>query len=140
MRAQRATAHTQMSVAECAHTFQAAVSQARGLRSQMGGLVSKMTGSDQSGFFTPSSDGPFAGLDNDEPDFAVGCNIPKLTNSSRGAALTVHMYVWDRQAHRELEFVSPHGMIGGGSSSKLVGKVVRSFVHADPSLEVTSHP
>ncbi len=135
MKAKRATARTQMSVKECADAFQMAVAKARGIRSQIGGLIAKTAGNANSGFFTPRDDSPFSSVDTDKPAFIVGCNIPKMFNSSQGAALTIHMYVWDRGSHRELEFSSPHSLLGGGSSAKLIRKILDSFRQADPQLQ-----
>jgi len=129
-----------MSMRDCGETFKAAVSQGRGIRSHMGGVMAKMTGNDASGFFTPSDNSPFAALDDDKPSFMIGCNIPKFTNSAHGAANTIHMYVWDRGSHRDVEFASPHSMMGGASSAKLVRKVITSFQQADPNLAVLSAP
>ena len=133
-----ASVQTSLSVQECGRTFQEAVSRGRGIGSHMGGLVSKMSGNDNSGFFTPQDDGPFSALDADKPTFMVGCNIPKFVNSASGNAATIHMYVWDRGAHREVEFFSPHGMMGGGSASKLIAKVIAGFRQADPNLAVAA--
>lgn len=140
MGSKRAAARTEMSVQECAQVFQAAVTKGRGIRSHIGGMAAKVAGSDESGFFTPRDDGPFAALDTDPPAFTIGCNIPKMTNSAAGACNTIHMYVWDRGNHREVEFYSPHGMLGGGSSAKLVRKAISRFQEADPKLDVAALP
>jgi hypothetical protein len=136
MKGKTAEVRTGMSVQDCGAAFQVAVSQGRGLRSHMGGFVSKVTGNDQSGFFTPTDNSPFSALDADKPTFMVGCNIPKLTNSAQGNATSIHMYVWDRGTHRDVQFFSPHGMLGGGASSKIVNKVLARFREADPKLAV----
>ena len=140
MAAKSATARTSMTVPQCGEAFRMAVAQARGMSSHVGGLVAKVSGNDNSGFFTPSDNSPFSSLDSDKPTFMVGCNIPKMFNSSQGNAATIHMYVWDRGEHRDVEFTSPHGMMGGGSAAKLVRKMIASFQQTDSTLSVTAAP
>jgi hypothetical protein len=140
MGAKSATASSNMSVEDCGQAFQMAVSRSRGIRSQMGGLVSKVAGHDNSGFFTPTDNSPFSAVDSNKPTFMVGCNIPKFTNSAGGNVATIHMYVWDKGTHRDIEFYSPHGLMGGGSAAKLVRKILAGFQQSDPNLSVTAAP
>ena len=111
---------TRMSVKECANAFQAAAAQSRGASAKLGEIAARMKGNDNSGFFTPTNDSPFSGLDDDRPDFSVGVWIGKFVNGANGAGTAVHMYVWDRGDHREVHIISPHGLTGGGKSQRLV--------------------
>lgn len=45
-------------------------------------------------FFRPT-DGPFATLDDDPPQFAIGAHIPTFSGTN-GGLVTLHMYLWDR--------------------------------------------
>jgi hypothetical protein len=50
-------------------------------------------------YFTPHDTSPFAALDDDRPNFAVGVNVPKFVGTGGGFA-TLHMYVWERRGKR----------------------------------------
>lgn len=67
---------TTMTTTECADVFREAVRRSRGLGAMIGEFAAKVAGNDQSGFFTPSFDSPFAGIDG-TPDLAVGVHIGK---------------------------------------------------------------
>ncbi|WP_431927152.1 hypothetical protein [Micromonospora wenchangensis] len=103
----------------------------------LGGFAAKLNGKDQSGFFTPSDDSPFASLDDDKPDFSVGVLIPKFNAGAQGNAAALHMYVWDRSDRREVMFVSPHGFGGGMHSGRLVDRAVRTLQQADSTASIT---
>ncbi|HUC14472.1 MAG TPA: hypothetical protein VMS00_08470, partial [Acidimicrobiales bacterium] len=98
---------TKLTTKECAEVFRQAAESARGLGAKMAGLGVKITGHDESGFFTPKFDSPFAALDG-VPDFAVGVHILKFAGGAKGAGTTVHMYVDEGGEHRNVQIVSPH--------------------------------
>lgn len=123
---------TTLSVKECAQVFREGAARARGIGSMMGGIAAKVAGNDQSGFFTPHNDSPFASLDEDVPDFTVGVMVPKFSAGAKGNVTALHMYVWDRGATRNVTLYSPHGIGGGLHANKLVSKVSDTFRAADP--------
>jgi hypothetical protein len=132
MGSKQARLSTTLTVKQCAEVFRQGASQARGIGSMIGGLAAKAAGNDQSGFFTPSSNSPFAALDDDPPVFSVGALIPKFSAGAQGNGTAIHMYVWDRGATRLVHLLSPHGLGGGMHASKLVTKVGAAFEAADP--------
>jgi hypothetical protein len=127
--------HTALSVSDCAAVFEAMMSKSG---SRLGGFVASMKGINNSGFFTPTNDSPFASLDDDKPTFTVGCSVPKFVGGGDGRVATLHMYVWDRQERREVQFYAPHGIAGGAAAAKLVRKVLERFRQLDPSADVVS--
>jgi hypothetical protein len=129
---------TTLTVKECADVFRTGAAQARGIGSVLGGMGAKLTGKDNSGFFTPTNDSPFASLDDDPPDFMVGVFVPKFAAGAQGNGTAVHMYVWDRGTTRAVELYSPHGMGGGMHARKLVTKVTDAFTDADPACRVSA--
>ena len=67
----------------------------------------------------------------------MGVLIPKFNAGAQGNAGALHMYVWDRDSHREVHLISPHGFGGGGHSGRLVDRAVEGFRLSDPSSHVT---
>ena len=127
---------TRLSTKECADVFRQAARSARGLGARSGEFAAKVMGKDQSGFFTPSFDSPFAGVDG-VPDFAVGVHVGKFVGGGTGAGTTIHMYVDEAQNNRRVQIVSPHGLTGGARSRRFVLKFLKAFQEADPNLSLT---
>jgi hypothetical protein len=127
---------TAMSTKQCADLFRQAAGNARGLGAVVSELSAKAMGNDQSGFFTPTFDSPFAGIDG-IPDFAVGVYIGKMLNGASGAGTAVHMYVDEDGDHRSVQIVSPHTMMGGMRSAKFARKFLEAFQAADPNLRIS---
>ncbi|MFG1808381.1 hypothetical protein [Streptomyces sp. NPDC049040] len=138
MGSKQASLSTTLTVKQCAEVFREGASQARGIGSMLGGIAAKVAGNDQSGFFTPTDNSPFAALDDDPPAFSVGALIPKFSAGAQGNGTAIHMYVWDRGATRAVELFSPHGIGGGMHASKLVTKVGAAFEAADPRCRRTA--
>jgi hypothetical protein len=126
---------TNMTTKECADLFRQAAQSSRGLGAMIGEFAAKVAGNDQSGFFTPNFDSPFAGIDG-VPDLAVGVHIGKWMNGASGSGTTMHMYVDDGGAHRSVQIVSPHTLTGGMRAAKFVRKFFDLFRAADPNLQV----
>lgn len=132
---------TTYSVKQCGELFQKAVREAQGVGSQVGRLAAKLMGNDNSGFYTPRDESPFSELNDDPPTFVVGAFIPKLQGGALGNGTHVHMYVWDRGSHRDVEFYSPHGFGGGMHASKLVKSCIATFgaaTQASPAQQVSA--
>lgn len=128
---------TAMSVKECADAFRLAASQARGMGAKLGEAAARFRGQTSGGFFTPTSDSPFAAVDG-VPDFAIGVHIGKMLNGAAGAGTTVHMYVDDRGGRREVQIVSPHSLGGGMRSERFVERFRAAFEASDPSLRAVA--
>jgi hypothetical protein len=133
MGSKTADVSTTLSVKDCAAIFEAMMSRSG---SRLGGFAASIRGIDNSGFFTPQNDSPFAHLDDDRPAFTVGCSVPKFLGGGDGRVATLHMYVWDREERREVRFYSPHGLGGGPAAAKLVRKALERFTQLDPSADV----
>jgi hypothetical protein len=89
------------------------------------------------GYYRPHGD-EFSVLDDDLATFEIGVHLPTFSGTN-GGGVTLHMYVWDRGDHREVQLVTPHGVISGASKSK---RRLRQFVEAiqqhDPALAVAA--
>lgn len=138
MGSKQAQLNTGLTVKQCAEVFRIGAKDARGIGSMIGGMGAKLTGKDQSGFFTPTDNSPFASLDDDPPEFRVGVFVPKFGAGAQGNGTAVHMYVWDRGTARTVELYSPHGIGGGMHARKLVTKITEAFTDADPRVRVTA--
>src|SRR4051794_33001295 len=103
---------TQLSTADCSTVFRHAAANARGATARIAETAAKAMGNDQSGFFTPTFDSPFAAIDG-TPDFAVGVHVAKLLNGAMGAGTTIHMYVDEAGGRRGVQIISPHTLTGG---------------------------
>jgi hypothetical protein len=127
---------TALSIAQCADVFRQAAASARGAGAAIGEFAAKLRGNDNSGFFTPTFDSPFAAVDG-VPDFAVGVFIGKLIGGGDGAGTAVHMYVDENGDRRDVQIVSPHTLTGSLRSARLARKILDAFRVADPRLVVT---
>ncbi|GAA2700078.1 hypothetical protein GCM10010348_34010 [Streptomyces anthocyanicus] len=138
MGSKQAQLNTTLTLKQCAEVFRVGVQKARGVGSMLGGAGAKLTGNDQSGYFTPTNDSPFASLDDDPPDFMVGVFVPKFAGGGTGNGTAVHMYVWDRGSSRSVELYAPHSLAGGMHARKLITKVAQAFTDADPKVQVAA--
>jgi hypothetical protein len=138
MGSKQAQLNTTLTLKQCAEAFRVGAQKARGVGSMLGGAAAKVMGNDQSGYFTPTNDSPFASLDDNPPDFTVGVFVPKFGGGGTGNGTAVHMYVWDRGTTRSVELYAPHGLTGGMHARKLVDRVSEAFTEADPGVRVTA--
>jgi hypothetical protein len=129
---------TNLTIQECASIFRDAAESARGPKAKFSEFAAKVAGNGEAvGFYTPKFDSPFAAVDG-IPDFAVGINILKFAGGAQGNATPVHMYVDDRNSHREVQLVSRHGLTGGGRSARLTSIFFEQFKQRDGQLTVTN--
>lgn len=127
---------TSLTTKQCADLFRQAAGNAHGLGAKVAELSAKAMGNDQSGYFTPKFDSPFAALDG-TPDFAVGIFMGKMLAGASGAGTAVHMYVDEDGDHRSVQIVSPHTLTGGMRSARLARKFLEAFESADANLKIT---
>lgn len=128
---------TSLTIQQCGHLFRETGDKVNGLKGKlMGGMASVMGNGEATGFYTPSFDSPFAGIDG-APDFAVGVNIMKFNGGGQGNGTHVHMYVDDQGDQRSVQLVSKHGLTGGMRSTRMTQKFFEQFRAADPRLRVT---
>lgn len=117
---------TALSVQDCGQRFQSGIVNGRGLSSKIGGITAKLMGGESLTFYTPDDDSPFSALNEDRPAFSVGVSVPK----AQGAHLhgtNVHMYVWDRGVHRDVELEAQHSLAGGAHATQLIEAVRSQF-------------
>jgi hypothetical protein len=76
-------------------------------------------------FFTPEAS-PFSAVDPNPPTFAVGCQWSTRPPS------TLHMYVWDQQDRRRIEFTSPRG----GVRQQVLQRFIDPIAAVDPQCRV----
>ena len=125
---------TGLTVSDCGVEFRQAIDEGRGLGSQFGGMVAKLRGGEDLGYYTPEDDSPFSALDDDQPTFSVGVAVPRF-NKSHAHGTNIHMYVWDRGSHRQVKFWSHHAMLGVAHSQALLGKIREVFAHYPADLD-----
>ncbi len=117
---------TQLSVRDCGQRFQTGILSGRGWSSRIGGITAKMMGGQSLTFYTPEDASPFAALNPDQPAFSVGVAVPKAQGAHANGT-NVHMYVWDRGAHRDVALWAHHSLAGGGHATQLIGAVQSQF-------------
>src|SRR5580700_5272360 len=129
-----------MTAAQCGEAFKKAAGSAQGKVGKALELIPKAAGGTagmmQAGFYQPTFDSPFDAL-GERPTFSVGTQIYGLATAARSGGTPLHMYVFDRSGHREVQLVSAHGLTGGGGSRRVVEKAFAVFQAADPALRVT---
>ncbi len=131
---------TAMTTKQCGEVFKKAAGTAQGTVGKAMELIPKAAGGTaglmQAGFYKPTFDSAFDAL-GESPNFAVGTQIYGLATAARSGGTPLHMYVFDRSRHREVQLVSAHGLTGGGGSRRVVEKALAVFRAADPALRVT---
>jgi hypothetical protein len=122
-----ATAITKLSMKECKRIFRDVASgPVIG-----GGKVAKLAmkvGGVHTEFFTPEIT-PLSDLDDNPPDFSVGCQW-----SSRPPFM-LHMYIWDQEDRRIVEFVSPAKV---GARPHIIRKFTDAISAVDPACQVST--
>jgi hypothetical protein len=131
---------TAMTTRQCGEVFKKAAGVAQGTFGKAMELIPKAAGGTaglmQAGFYQPTFDSAFDALD-ESPAFSVGTQIYGLATAVRSGGTPLHMYVFDRSRHREVQLVSAHGLTGGGGSRRVVEKALAVFRATDPTLRVT---
>jgi hypothetical protein len=131
---------TAMTTKQCGEVFKNAAGVAQGKFGKAMELIPKAAGGTvglmQAGFYQPTFDSAFDALD-EAPTFAVGTQIYGVATAARSGGTPLHMYVFDRSRHREVQLVSAHGLTGGGGSRRVVEKALAVFQATDPALRVT---
>ncbi|WP_030264231.1 hypothetical protein [Streptomyces sp. NRRL B-24484] len=93
----------------------------------------QMTDAQRINFFTPRDDDAFAALNEDKEDFAVGASIPKALGTG-GGVVTIHLYVWDRGARRELCLRAPCSIGNTNATRRALETFVDTYRAEDPEL------
>jgi hypothetical protein len=129
MRSQVVSLTTVLPVKALGALFEEVTSARQGIGGKIGGFVRNQ----RLEFFRPKNDSPFSALDDDQPVFTVGVNIPRATKLA-GGETTVHLYAWDDGNSRRAQFYSPH-TIGGTSMSR---KIVDDLAAAVKAMDETA--
>jgi hypothetical protein len=119
---------TALSVKECGFRFKSGIENGRGASAWIGGVTAKLIGGEMLSWYTPQDDSPFAALDDDPPTFSIGVGVPKAYGA-HGNGTNLHMYVWDRGAHRDVALWAHHSLTGGSHATELL-EVSRASVEA----------
>jgi hypothetical protein len=94
-------------------------------------------GSDALGFYKPLSD-ELVSTDDDPATLQLGVHIPTLSRAN-GGGVTLHMYVWDRGSHRQVQLLTPPGKIGGVTKSRrCLRRVVDAIRKHDPAAAIAA--
>lgn len=121
---QNVTLLTTLTTAQAAEIFR---------ESMKKGLLGLLQGGTE--FGTPTST-PFDTVDTDPPDFSVLADVP----TSRSSSSVIHLYVWDRGPHRQVQVVAFGGFLSlGVNSGHKVNRFVSQLQLADPSARVASN-
>lgn len=89
-------------------------------------------------FETPSGDQVFGGLDEDPPKFQA---IAHLTGNAMDRNASVHLRVWDRGEHTQIELaVETSALTRGKKSSTNIARYLAALKAADPAAKVTERP
>lgn len=132
------TVNTQLTVEQAAQVFRETGEKfITGYAKTLGALAS-IYGHQTNGFFTPDfSNDPFAALA-EAPTFTIGVARAKyaIGGARTGEADAVHMYVFDGEDSRELDFYSPHGMFSTGAAVKRLALFVDAVRARDPHAQV----
>jgi hypothetical protein len=131
---------TSMTTRQCRDVFKKAAGAANGKFGKAMELIPKAGGGTaglmQAGFYEPTFDSPFDARDG-RPTLAVGTQIYGLATAARSGGTPLHMYVFDRSDHREVQLVSAHGVTGGGGSRRVAQKALAQFQSADSELQIS---
>lgn len=110
---------TARSVQECGMRFRSGIENGRGASAWIGGAVAKIMGGETLSWYSPNDDSPFAAIETDRPTFSVGVAVPKAQGAHQNGT-NVHLYVWDRGAHRDVAIWAHHSLTGGAHATKLI--------------------
>jgi len=110
---------TSRSVRDCGMQFKSGIETGRGASAWIGGVTAKLMGGETLTWYTPDDNSPFAALNDDPPTFSIGVGVPKA-NGAHMNGTNVHMYVWDRGAHRDVALLAHHSLAGGAHATKLL--------------------
>ena len=119
------TVTTKLSMQECKRIFRDAAN-APLLGSGNVAKLATVIGRVRSEFFTPQAT-PLSDLDDNPPDFSVGCQW------STRPPIILHMYIWEDEDHRVVQFVSPRK---AGVRSNVVRRFTDPIVEADPAARI----
>lgn len=138
MRNARVHVATQLDTRDLAEIFQETTQEIYGIGGKLGSFkrIIKGQASTSIEYYTPRDDSPFSSLDTDKATFTVGVSIPKFS-STGGGDVTLHMYVWDRGDHREVELLAPYTVGSAIASKRALDNLVTAVQSADDSLEIT---
>ena len=117
---------TNMSVAQCARTFQESVRASYGAGRRLIRGLSILRGNDEGGveFFEPSGGLPVVGP---PPAWKGGAFVPGQSKMHGVTRMAVHAYVVDNGGSRIVHLVGPYGMGDKGSTSRLLQSVASGF-------------
>jgi len=127
---------TALTIKQCTEVFRHAADGTRGVIGRLTEVTAKVSGQgDMVGFYTPTFDSPFAGVDG-IPDFSVGYNVLSLAGGLRAGGTPIHMYLNEKAGRREAQLVSKYTITGGMGAARVVRKFLDQFRAADPTVHV----
>lgn len=85
-------------------------------------------------FFTPRDTSPFSQLDEDPPIFSAGATMPKASGTG-GGVVTLQIYIWDRQDHREVRFRAPAAMGSSSATNRRLEDLKAAYAQIDPGAQ-----
>lgn len=123
---------TDLTVAQCAQTFQQAVQSSYGPGRRLLRGLSMLRGTDEGAveFFEPTGGLPPVGP---QPAWKGGALVPGHSKMHGATRMAVHAYVIDNGRSRTVELVGSYGMGEKGSTSRLLQSVASGFgAHGQP--------
>lgn len=120
---------TDLSVSQCADAFRV------GARASFGGMrkfqafTASMADRPKAEFrfFTPEKDPVFGELNDDPPTWTAAAAVPGLNKLAGMVEMVVHIYVWDRESHREVVLYAPYATGDKGSTQRVLRRIVQEF-------------
>jgi hypothetical protein len=120
---------TDLTVADCADAFR------RGAQASYGGIrkLQAFTASmadrpkAEFRFFKPEQDPVFGEVDDDPPTWTGAAAVPGLNKLAGTVEMVVHIYVWDRESHREVALYAPYTTGDKGSTQRVLSRIEQEF-------------
>lgn len=125
---------TTLSVEELDGVFKTGTKALHGLGGKFASIARSLTPAQSAkfGYFQPRSTGHAE--PGDPPSFVLGAVIPTF-DGGNGQSVVIQMYVWDRGQYRDVQLITPHGLVSGAMKSKRrLAKLIQTFQAADPAM------
>lgn len=120
---------TDLSVTQCAEAFRVGARASFGGMRKLQAFTASMADRPKAEFrfFTPEKDPVFGELDEDPPTWTAAAAVPGLNKLAGMVEMVVHIYVWDRESHREVVLYAPYATGDKGSTQRVLRRIIQEF-------------
>ena len=131
--------NSRLSVTQAADGFRSAGAQLINGKAKLLRAFASMYGHDTNEFFTPDLTKDSFFQVGTRPALALGVARAKvgLYGARAGEQDAGHLYVFDHGEHRELQFFTPHGILGSSGAVKRLARFVAAVVAVDHQAVVS---